>query len=138
MGRLEYFCKAAMFVARKHLIGFDVDPIPSFQPEALGFFNTIIPQTKIYIEYGSGGSTIVAAQHVEILISVESDPIFSRAVAARIAKDSKAEIHLLCPNVGITAHWGTPVFGRPTPSRARRWQKYPQAPWHVLGTTRAR
>lgn len=135
MNKAEYFWNAALFVARKHIVGFEVNPTPSFEPEALQFFRSIIRKSNVYVEYGSGGSTIEAAKHVETLVSVESDPVFRRAVERQIPADSKAEIHFLNPYVGVTAHWGTPVFGRPTPSRVKRWMNYPRAPWQVLKET---
>jgi hypothetical protein len=103
MNKVTYLAKAFVFVARKHIVGLDVEPTPHLEPEGLAFFNSIIPNTRIYLEYGSGGSSVQAAKHVKTLVSV-----------------------------GMTAHWGTPVFGRATPSRIQRWKRYPQAPWQAL------
>jgi hypothetical protein len=132
MNKFQYFAKAATFVAKKHLMGYQVNPVPSFQPEGLEFFQTIIPTSIIYLEFGSGGSTILASKHVKKLVSVESDGVFKRAVERAIPQDTRAEIHLLAPYIGVTAEWGTPVFGRPTANRVKRWKKYPSAPWPVL------
>jgi hypothetical protein len=132
LNRISYFFNAARFVASKHLRGYEVDPEPTFQPDELTFFKSIIPRTAIYLEYGSGGSTIFAARYVKVLVSVESDAVFKRAVARKIPATS-AEIHLSSPYIGVTAEWGTPVFGRPTKSRIKRWKRYPQAPWALLG-----
>jgi len=132
MNKVTYLAKAFIFVARKHIVGLEVEPTPHFEPEGLAFFNSIILDTRTYLEYGSGGSTVQAAKHVKTLVSVESDPVFKLAVERKIAKESNAEIHLLSPYIGMTAHWGTPVFGRATPSRIHRWKRYPQAPWKVL------
>jgi hypothetical protein len=132
MNKVTYLANAFVFVARKHIVGLDVEPTPHFEPEGLAFFNSIILDTRVYLEYGSGGSTVQAAKHVKTLVSVESDPVFRQAVERKIAKESNAEIHLLCPYIGMTAHWGTPVFGRATPSRIERWKLHPQAPWKVL------
>ena len=129
--RISYFYDAARFVAHKHIHGYEVNPEPTFEDAGLAFFEYVIRDTSTYLEYGSGGSTILASRFVKTLVSVESDRVFRDAVE-RALPPSTAEIHLLSPNIGITHEWGTPVFGRPTPSRMRRWRKYPEAPWPAL------
>ena len=94
MNKVTYLARAFVFIARKHFVGLDVEPTPHFEPEGLAFFNPIILDTRIYLEYGSGGSTVQAAKHVKTL---ESDPVFKQAVERKIAKESNAEIHLLSP-----------------------------------------
>jgi hypothetical protein len=131
--KFSYFFKSGSFVARKHVFGYKVDPEPTFQPEGLAFFKSIIPNTSVYLEYGSGGSTIFAARYVSTLVSVESDAVFKNAVQKKLPV-TKAEVYLLSPYIGVTAEWGTPVFGRPTKSRIERWKRYPRAPWPILGT----
>lgn len=132
LGKISYFFNSACFVARKHLRGYEIDPEPGFRPEGLAFFKSIIPKTSVYLEYGSGGSTIFAAHYVSTLVSVESDAVFRKAVQKKIPA-TKADVHLLSPNIGMTAEWGTPVFGRPTKARVERWKQYPQVPWAILG-----
>ncbi|ANW00423.1 hypothetical protein [Bradyrhizobium icense] len=133
MGKASYFLDAGLFVAKKHILGYEVGFEPTFQPAGLAIFRSIIEKTSTYLEYGSGGSTIVASRYVNTLVSVESDPVFRRAVE-KAMPPTKAELHLLSPYIGVTARWGTPVFGRPTESRIARWQRYPQAPWSILKT----
>lgn len=127
--RAKYFSSAFTFVIKKHVIGFQVGANPSFDAEGLDWFLSIVPFSKVYLEYGSGGSTIVASRFVQTLVSVESDSSFGRAVEQKISKESLANIFCLYPNIGITAQWGRPIFGRPTPPRVERWKRYPRAPW---------
>lgn len=129
--KVSYFHRAARFVAHKHLYGYEVGSEPTFDLEGLAFFRSAIRDTSVYLEYGSGGSTVLAAQFVNTLVSVESDPVFRKAVE-RALPASNAEIHLLSPNIGPVREWGTPVFGRPTTSRIKRWKQYPAAPWPIL------
>lgn len=131
IGTLVYYVKSAAFVAGKHLSGFDVNPTPGFDPEGLEFFNRIIRKSKRYLEYGSGGSTIVASQFVELLVSTESDPVFAKAVR-KVVYQRPTEIHLLNPKIGLTRQWGFPVMAVPTPARISRWTSYPRAPWKVF------
>ena len=94
-------------------------------------FNSVISNTRVYLEYGSGGSTFVAAKSVTFLVSVESDRVFKTAVEKALPPSS-AEIHMISPNIGATIDWGTPVFTRPTAARVNRWKRYPRAPWNLL------
>jgi len=132
---LSYFYDAARFICHKHVYGYEVNPEPTFEPEALEFFKSVIRETSIYLEYGSGGSTILAARFVKALVSVESDRIFKRAVEKALPPHC-IEIHLLSPSIGVTAKWGMPVFQRPTSRRIDRWKRYPKLPWAVLNGRR--
>jgi hypothetical protein len=129
-----YFLRSAKFNARRYLRGFAISSEPHFEPEGLEFFRSVISHSKVYLEYGSGGSTILAARSVSKLVSVESDWIFAKAVK-RALLSSQAQIDFLSPSIGLTRDWGYPVFGQPTPKRVARWKRYPQAPWPVLGPT---
>jgi hypothetical protein len=130
--RARYFLYAAKFNARKYVRGYTIGPEPAFETEGLEFFRSVIPHSKIYLEYGSGGSTILAARSVSKLVSVESDSIFARAVKNALPQ-SRADIRILSPDIGFTLDWGYPVFERPTPRRIARWKRYPRAPWPALG-----
>ena len=131
--KVSYFTEAGVFVARKHFNGFTISPTPAFEDEGLHFFLSAIKQSRIYLEFGSGGSTIVASSFVTKLVSVETDRVFAKAVRRALPK-SDAEIHLLTPNIGITREWGYPIFTRPTPRRQAKWKRLPSAPWAKLGS----
>jgi hypothetical protein len=130
---ISYYYKAARFIARKHLRGYSISQDPSFDAGGMKLFDSVISNTKVYLEYGSGGSTFVAAKSVAVLVSVESDCVFKTAVE-RALPQSRAEIHMVSPNIGTTIDWGTPVFTRPTAARVNRWKRYPQAPWAILAS----
>jgi hypothetical protein len=131
--KFSYFTHAGLAVARKHLNGFTIKPTPTFEKEGLQIFLSAIKQSRIYLEFGSGGSTIAASRYVTKLVSVETDRLFAEAVR-RALPQSDAEIHLLTPNIGITCDWGYPVFARPTRGRQARWKLLPNAPWDLLGS----
>jgi hypothetical protein len=131
LDKAAYFLRAAKFNTRRYVKGFTIDSDPAFETEGLEFFRSVILQSKVYLEYGSGGSTILAAQYVSKLVSVESDRIFARAVKNALPQ-CRADIHMLSPAIGFTREWGYPVFERPTPSRVARWRRYSQAPWPLL------
>ncbi|WP_170323288.1 hypothetical protein, partial [Bradyrhizobium sp. STM 3809] len=124
----------ACFVAQKHLVGYSVGQTPVFDEGGLKCFTTAIRSSRIYLEYGSGGSTVMAAKYVSRLVSVEPDPVFARAVRKALP-ETAANISILTPDIGMTRDWGYPVFDVPTPARINRWKRLPQAPWHVLQDT---
>ena len=131
--KLSYLSHAGLVVARKYLNGFTINSTPALDDKGLQFFRSAIKQSRIYLEFGSGGSTIVASTFVTKLVSVETDRVFAEAVRRALPK-TDAEIHLLTPHIGITAEWGYPIFARPSPRRQARWKRLPTAPWNVLAS----
>ena len=108
----------------------EVPNSPHFDDESGAFFEARISEVSRYLEYGSGGSTVLAHKYVKCLVSVESDRRFLRAVQRMLdANPSQAEAILIPVNIGLTEAWGRPAFTKPTPRRLRRWQAYPRAPW---------
>ncbi len=134
--RVGRYFDFALFIGRKHLKGYHVDPTPSFDAKGLEYFQRVVSEASIYLEYGSGGSTLVASKYVDKLVSVESDVVFKKAVQRALTKTNCA-VQLLTPNIGITREWGFPVFGRATKRRVARWRKYPQAPWCIVALKKA-
>jgi hypothetical protein len=130
---IKYYFESARFVVKKHLKGYRVRSLPSFDSEGVKFFETVIKKTSKYLEYGSGGSTLIAAQFVDVLVCVESDRVFMASVRAELSKSSRrCAQYFFTPNIGFTREWGYPVFRRPTSSRVSRWRQYPGAPWPLF------
>jgi hypothetical protein len=82
-----------------------------------------------YLEFGSGGSTLMAVRaHIKTIVSVESDPQWAAAVrsdpeiAPRIDDCSAVVLHA---DIGPVGSWGSPVS---TASMAK-WHNYLRAPW---------
>jgi hypothetical protein len=107
-----YLLRAARFNARRYVRGFTINPEPAFEKEGPEFFRSVIQRSKIYLEYGSGGSTILAAQNVSKPVSVESDWIFARALKNALPR-SHADIRILSPAIGFTRDWGIRFSGGP-------------------------
>lgn len=102
---------------------------PMLDPEALAFFRERLKRSKIYLEYGSGGSTVLASALVEVLVSVESDGRFLEVVKKSLDDNPQQRRALLHVDIGLTESFGRPVFRRQTPKRLERWAQYAQAPW---------
>lgn len=106
---------------------------PIFDKETMALFNDLItaPETKAYLEFGAGGATLLAAQHVEFLISVESDRLYRDLVRSSVeALETGAETHLLHGDFGITAGWGKPLFKLNGYSFSGK--NYVNAPWALI------
>ena len=93
-------------------------------------FMSLLGAATSYLEYGSGGSTIVATRMKVPTVTVESDRFFARAVAKRIPRD--APHRMLVANIGMTREWGVPVFKTPTSSRLKRWRTYVDLPFEHM------
>lgn len=112
---------------------FDVPSEPHFDEASTEYFRSQLRSTRNYLEYGSGGSTILANESVRTLVSVESDGRFLADVSRKLDQAGRrAMTRLIHVNIGLTQDWGMPVFTRPTPRRIRRWQDYPAAPWRYF------
>lgn len=127
--RLKYFGRAAQFNLRKHLCGYVINPEPTFDSEGLAFFASAIRNSRIYLEYGSGGSTILASKFASKIVSVETDAVFAKAVRKALP-ETAINVSILTPDIGFTRELGFPVFDRPSPSRIAKWKRLPQAPWN--------
>lgn len=130
--KLNRTSEILQFLYAQRLIGFDVAEVPAFDQGGIHLFEQRLSQAASYLEFGSGGSTLVAACSGVPLISVESDRRFLQAVRRRLvelgAYDETTQ-KLLYVDIGLTEAWGAPVIRRRTRTRVERWRRYPTAPW---------
>lgn len=80
----------------------------------------------VILEYGSGGSTLIAAQQDHSLVmSVESDQAWAENMRAVLERDFPgAPVRMHWADIGPTKKWGRP-------SNARSWRKFPNYPMQV-------
>lgn len=101
------------------------------------YFQTLIENSRNYLEFGSGSSTFAVAQVGTPFTTVESDARFLEAVHRRCASlpkpPSDSATHFLHGDIGRTGPWGKPIF--PSIARPDTWRRYPLAPWLQLGDT---
>ena len=113
--------------------GIKISDAPSFDAEGLAAFKKGLAGARVYLEYGAGGSTVLASRSVQKLFCVESDAWFLRAVERKLrTTGSVSENHFLHANIGLTEFWGKPAFTNYSAGRLRRWTRYPQLPWKAL------
>ena len=120
-----------LFTTRKYLLGYKVPTAPHLDEQGSLFFRDVLSRTTRYLEYGTGGSTVLAWESADVVVAVESD---SRALAAvrralSAASRRPALSKLIHADIGFTRGWGAPLFTRPTPARLARWENYAGAPW---------
>lgn len=89
-----------------------------------------LAQSRSYLEYGSGSSTLYAANSRVPTVAVEGDRYFARAVMK--ALPAGAPVRFALPDIGLTIGLCRPYHTEPTPRRLRRWARYVQAPYALL------
>lgn len=79
------------------------------------------------LEFGCGGSTLVAARQVRRIVSVDSDPVWLGKVQAEVAHEV-VEFTPFHADIGPVGEWGYPVHE----SRIRDWPRYHTQIWRGL------
>ncbi len=106
------------------------DDAPSFEltfaPKERGFIVRHYEAAETVLEYGSGGSTVLAARLGLRVFSVESDADWATRMASKVATISdKARVHYA--DVGPTGPWGTPAKAR----EFRKFHQYALSVWDL-------
>ncbi|MEO8175983.1 MAG: hypothetical protein ABI626_04920 [Sphingomicrobium sp.] len=117
----------ARFIYHRRLNG--VPPptdAPWFDREGVEAFKDELAKASSYLEYGSGGSPVLADRAGIPVVIVEADPYFAQAVRSRI---SGRKVDLLNPNMGLIGFYGTPLLRRRAKSRRYIEAPYPRAPF---------
>lgn len=133
--KLDRIVEYAQFLYVQRVTGFSVSGQPEFEAQAVPFFLELLTSVGTYLEFGMGGSTVLAAMHGVRFVSVDSDPYFMRAVRKKIkdnGHDDPERQSFIHGDVGPTEAWGTPVLHRATPARVQRWRRYIDAPWAAM------
>jgi hypothetical protein len=85
-------------------------------------------EARVILEYGSGGSTLFAAERGKTIVSVESDPEWLAKLMAEA--DTRALPGTILPlgaEIGTTIEWGYPE----NEARWRDWPEYAMLPWRT-------
>lgn len=106
--------------------GFDTPTQPHLDEETAEWLERQLRKTQLYLEFGSGGSTLLANNRSVPSISVESDRFYARAVRRGLAHSEIARIEV--PRMVITAEWGMPLF-----FRRSKGPRYVEAGFETLG-----
>ena len=118
--------KLAKFFYRQRIKGFPTPTAPHFDEETLAFFTEKLKAARSYVEFGAGGSTIMADRLGIPTVSVEGDRYYAKSVRKGLRGGS---VRILTPDIGLTERWGKPLFRKPTPRRLAKWRRYIEAPF---------
>lgn len=128
---LTRLCELARFLVTQRLVGFAIRDEPYLDEESIAMFKSFLHRSSFYLEYGSGGSTVLAARLNKRFISVETDRYYLRSVHKKIGSLAPHQ-RLVYADVGFTGPWGTPFWRRLTPRRSKRWSDGLEAPWRFI------
>ena len=100
---------------------------PTMPPEAIAELTQAYQAASVILEYGSGGSTRLAAQLPgKTVFSVESDLDWLRDMKAWLDAEARAAtVHLHHADIGPTGKWGIPTDEK----SFRKWPGYPNVVW---------
>lgn len=108
--------------------GFEVPTRPHLDPDTAEWFERRLRRTKLFLEFGSGGSTVLANALAVPSITVESDRFYGAAVRNAIINGDLTRI--VIPKMGITGPWGMPMF-----FRRAKGPRYVTAPFELIDET---
>jgi hypothetical protein len=123
-----------VFFVKQRIVGFDIPTRPIFDSdETTRWFATRLAQAKYYVEFGSGGSTYLAAELKIKFQTVDSDEFFLNNLKRKIQKNNlyneQSQAYTYA-NIGITGVWGHPLsYGNPSLARLEKYRKYSDPPF---------
>jgi hypothetical protein len=103
---------------------------PHMPELAISALSSRLMGAKCYLEYGSGGSTVLAADlGVPKIISVDTSIEWSDKVKSNVERMSYGgELKIFHVNIGRTKKWGYPV----NDAHIRQWSRYFFEPWKFI------
>jgi hypothetical protein len=116
---------------RKHTIGFRVPDAPHMDSEGAAEFERSLKASTYYLEFGSGGSTVMAARLGKPGVSIEGDPYYLRDVRRKV-RTIPNKLKLIHVDIGRTEEWGYPRDRRPTEENVAKWAEYVATPFRKL------
>ncbi len=111
-----------MFSFRKQTF----DPVLTFPEAEAALVKDCYGQANRILEYGSGGSTALAAALSKPVVSVESDATWAASMTVWLATHHPgAKARIVPINIGPTKSWGRPK----NDAQFRSWHLYPFSVW---------
>jgi hypothetical protein len=106
-------------------------PKLTLPPEEAAAVAAAYAAAQVILEYGSGGSTLLAAENARAKVfSVESDAAWVEKMRGWFASHpAKAQLVLHHADIGPTKDWGMPANHR----HVRQWAGYPNSVWDLPG-----
>lgn len=106
---------------------------PRMSEREIALFLSFIRNCDNYVEFGTGGSTVVASKHVtNSIVSIDSSQEWLDRVQ-RACSSSPVKPNLVYVDIGRTGQWGFPTDG----STRARWPHYHSDVWKLQHSTHA-
>lgn len=112
-------------------VKFDVPSTPHMEPEGQALLNERLSKVNVFLEFGSGGSSVLAAGYpLTRIYSVDSDRSFLQAVTEKVKASGAPEDRYLpvFADIGPTGAWGHPS----STAKATLWPRYVSDVWNVM------
>ena len=122
------FIEYCRFTMHQRRLNFQIPDRPWLDEDSSAIFLQMLEDCNYYLEYGSGGSTVMAAKLKKGFVSVDTDRFFIKALRKRTGELDPNQ-NLLWGNIGLTKEFGFPVFQTPNNRRQRMWKAYIELPW---------
>src|SRR5690349_7343263 len=108
LSRAEQVRSLVLFKLRQRSLSIPEHPCFG-SPESTDYFQSELSAIDYYVEYGAGGSTVLAAQMNKQFVSVETDRFFLSRLHKKINREvGKCSGTLIHSNIGVTEKWGAP------------------------------
>lgn len=108
------------------------DPQLTFPPEVADFVRDQYGRAKVILEYGSGGSTVLAARLNKRVFCVESDPDWAAMVRGYLVSEGlHRDVTLHHVDIGPTKRWGKPK--RYSRLSSLKYLRYSRSIWAEAG-----
>ncbi len=129
--------KYLKYLYARHVSGFQISEEPFFASlDSVEWFKRRLSTSQTYLEYGSGGSTVLAARLGIPFISIESDRHFLTSVHAKIVAGgtyNDGRQFYLHRSIGPTKGLGKPLtLGAPSNRRLALFKAYSDYPQKQL------
>lgn len=107
--------------------------LPRMSSDEAALFLSFVRNSRIYVEFGTGGSTVVASRHVQSsILSVDSSREWLDQVRTACAPN-QTQPELIFVDIGPIGEWGFPTDA----STKKRWPDYHSAIWKMPESTAA-
>jgi hypothetical protein len=125
--RIDLIKEFVQLLHTKYVTGFNAPGRPLLDPETLDWLTGQLKRTSFYLEFGCGGTTVLANDLGVLTVSVESDAVYAAVVRSALRHPELTKI--VTPDMGITGLWGMPMF-----FANKKGPRYIKAPFNGICT----
>ena len=115
------------------LIEMENHMLPAMSKDRIQILTENLMNSKVYLEFGMGGSTVLATRvGVPYIFSVDSSLEWLGNITKEVSKISnRSKIKLLHSDLGRIGDWGHPIGQE----KISNWPTYYSGPWQVIQTS---